>query len=223
MERVTKKFASIHWKGWWGDWIDVRFYLCSNLGVLKGKRVLDVACGMGVVSSEIPSWNEKHALEVDEESIKLAKQLNPGLKLRKESVLKKFPYSSNYFDVVICAHVIPGSDFSVRGDKARVRRKFISEVKRVLKRGGKLYLTTPNGHYYSKYLGNNSKLFREELEELLNGFEFSVREWNPFLPFPRFLPTRIMARIPGIMLYLERRMERKGSGKAFYVEALKKN
>ena len=99
----------------------------------------------------------------------------------------------------------------------------ISEIGRVLKKNGRLYLTTPNvGHGYYK---GKHKIDLRELKSLMNAsdsyFRFEVFGYNPF---PRLLIPRMLVRMPAIHKVLNYLKDRKfftDKGRTFYVEAIK--
>jgi SAM-dependent methyltransferase len=214
---VKRKFASANAR-WWGDHLDVRFFLARRLQEFEGKKILDVGCGPGVLLSELPGSNEKFGVDSDAGLARSAKKLNPKAVVKRASMYR-LPFPKNFFDVVVMANVVPGADFLVPPKhRSALQKKALSEVARVLKRDGVLFLTTPNNSYYK-----TNKLSFNELDALLKPlFEFEIKGWNPFPKFPFFLPARVLARVPGWFSFLAR-LCLKGffakSSKFFYVEA----
>jgi ubiquinone/menaquinone biosynthesis C-methylase UbiE len=196
--------------GWWGDHVDVRFYVYKRLQQLRGKRVLDIACGGGILLTALDASNEAHGLELDHSKAAAARKLTKA-KIVEGSMLK-LPYKNGYFDVVVLTNVLPGFDFA---GTEKERHKAVAEAKRVLRKGGTLLLTTPNAEWY-----RTEKADEADLEPLLEGTAYKVRGWNPF---PRWLPTRLLALVPGMMNWLEKDMlnNEPNGRKSFYVEAVK--
>ncbi len=217
---IKKKFVSVP-SSWWGDHLDVRFFLAKRLQSVNGKKILDVGCGPGVLLSEIPDSNEKFGVEPDAASMQAARKLNPKASISKASMYS-LPFPKGFFDVVVMANVVPGADFTVPpNQRKQLQKKAFAEVVRVLKRGGKLFLSTPNNARYK-----SNKLFYGELDALLKPFfEYEIRGWNPFPKYPFFPPARLLVRVPGWFSLLAW-MCGKGffakSSKFFYVEAVLK-
>lgn len=219
--KIKSKWMKYAPEQWWGDHIDVRFYLISKLKAIVNKRILDVGCNAGILLSEIPENNEKHGIDIDVNLVKKAKSLNKRANLILASMFY-LPYKDNSFDVVICAHVVPYADFSVpEGKEKELQNKMIREVHRVLKKDGMLLLTTPNKAYYKA----PTKMSYEDLKKLLEPyFDFKIFGWNPFPSFPYFLPTRVLMKIPRILQILGFLMDKKillRKSKSFFIVAKK--
>ncbi|HQI74540.1 MAG TPA: hypothetical protein PLY37_01620 [Candidatus Pacearchaeota archaeon] len=45
-------------KYFWGDWIDIRYYLCDQLSEFKNKKILDISCQTGVVIKCLDASNQ---------------------------------------------------------------------------------------------------------------------------------------------------------------------
>ena len=217
--KVKQKF-DVDSDAWWGDHVDVRFFLLKRLRKLASKRVLFVGCNCGVLLSEVENNVDAYGFDIDKDYAKHAKKLASGSKVRVASMYK-LPYKANFFDAVVWANVVPGSDFEEPEKKrVKLRKLAMRETLRVLKKGGRLYLTTPNQVRY-----HSNKLNREELENLVAAYrKKELRVWNPFPDYPHFVPSRLLARLPGWFWLLELLMKWRvleGRGKAFYVEAIK--
>mgnify|MGYP001585638460 FL=1 len=94
--------------------------------------VLDVGCNEGSLMSLYAHKNKAVGLELSKESAVKAKK--KGFDVKVGSVYK-IPFKENIFDVVHMSEII---EHVLDTDKA------ISEVYRVLKKNGKLIITTPN-------------------------------------------------------------------------------
>ncbi|CDI06464.1 class I SAM-dependent methyltransferase [Candidatus Nitrosotenuis uzonensis] len=181
-QRIKQKMLSVGVKRYWGDDYDVRFYLISKLKHIKNKRVLDLGGGIGAVSSELDASNLIVNLDLAIDDLKICKNSNGYLELICSSMLE-LPFQNNEFDVIICAHVIEeikNVDLNKKNTKTNknineypsVMNAF-SEMNRILKNGGILYLTTPNNSYY--------KTTKFTFEELKHALENSFSKFSIFL------------------------------------------
>ena len=244
LRRIKQKWMALAPQQWWGDSIDVRFYLITQLRRLHGQTVLDVGCSVGMILSEIDSSNRKYGFDIHYGILTKAQKLNPDAHFAACSALDYFPYQPDSFDVVIMSHVIPYYDyrvpFSLLPKHAQIANVF-AEIHRILKPKGKLLLTTPNGEHFCYQQAE--KIRFAELQHVLARFrQVRIYGWNPLPPFvfflphgwqqripPQyhrylFLPSPVLARIPGIMNVLRYVMTKKGllkTAKAFYVECEK--
>ena len=226
---------------WWGDSLDVRFHLARELRKLQGYAILDIGCGAGILLSEVNTTNHRYGMDVAMNPLQAASTLDDGAGWVCSSMCA-LPFNNASFDVVVAAHVVPAADFAVPdGEARRWQRCMMGEIRRVLKEGGRLLLTTPNGEYWAYQKA--SKLNYDELLHLLTpDFSVTIRGYNPLPPFPFFLPPRLMgwvprwawrylfipspllAWVPGIdslLRWLMGAIRLRRVSKAFYVEARK--
>lgn len=105
----------------------------------SGEVVLDVGCGDGVVGDFLQKSAEVKVVGIDisEEAVKKANKR--GIDARIFSSEQKFPFSDNSFDKVFW-----GDNIEHLFDPGITVR----EIKRVLKKGGKLILSCPNMGYW---------------------------------------------------------------------------
>ncbi len=102
---------------------------------LKGKKFLDVGCGLGFFASRAGELGAKvYGIDIGEKLVKKSKQRYPDGKFSVASAVE-LPYRDNTFDLVLCTEVI---------EHVNNQNKVISEIFRVLKKDGYLVLTTPN-------------------------------------------------------------------------------
>lgn len=95
--------------------------------------VLDIGTGSGDIASQLAKYAKKVTSVdiVDERKIKTGY----NFKLAKD---EKLPFKDNTFDVVITNHVV---------EHTPDQKKHLTEVLRVLKPGGYVYLATPNKYW----------------------------------------------------------------------------
>jgi len=134
--------------------------------LIKGKVVLDAACGEGYGSDILANYAEKiYGMDIDEETINHAenKYIKSNLQFLKGSIAK-LPFVDGYFDVVVSFETIEhvGED---------IQKLFLNEVKRVLKEDGILVISTPNKKVYTdKRDYQNPFHIREFYKEEFHGF-----------------------------------------------------
>jgi 2-polyprenyl-3-methyl-5-hydroxy-6-metoxy-1,4-benzoquinol methylase len=103
--------------------------------VRAGSRVLDVGCGEGRFATALAAaWARVTGLDVAEEPLRRARAQHPELELLRVEVAGPWPLGDSSFDVVWAGEVIEHV-----GDTAA----WLSEVRRVLRSGGSLLLSTP--------------------------------------------------------------------------------
>lgn len=118
-------------------------------GSLEDKRILNIGCYNG--------WFEKIAfkkgcsevvgIDIDENNLQKANSQvrNRKAKFLKASALDLSQFNENYFDLVTMFDVL---EHLPRGSEV----KCLAEIKRVLKKGGSLVISTPNDALFSKLL-----------------------------------------------------------------------
>jgi ubiquinone/menaquinone biosynthesis C-methylase UbiE len=98
-------------------------------------KILDIGSGNGRHLSIRSRDCEVYGCDISEKLIAKAKQHNKNVEIRKIQTAANLPYPDNYFDAVICIAVIHHIV-----DKNE-REMAISEIKRVVKPGGKILIT----------------------------------------------------------------------------------
>ncbi len=123
-----------------------RYALCSDR--VGGLRVLDVACGVGYGSNLLAEVAaEVVGLDIDSAVIRRASK-----KYRRENLkfvtgdCANMPFEAESFDVVVANEMI---------EHIEDQHGFLAEVKRVLKAGGTLLISTPNKPIYNRYKSPN--------------------------------------------------------------------
>ena len=111
---------------------------------VKGKRVLDAACGEGYGSRLMKDWGASEVIGIDisEEGIEKAKKLfsEDNLHFLVHAV-EMLPFSNDSFDLVISLETIEHLDKP---------EAFLKEITRVLKPGGTVIMSCPNDAYYAR-------------------------------------------------------------------------
>jgi len=103
------------------------------------KNCLEVGSASGYLISEIAMKHpgvKFHAIDAYDKAIKFAKKYYPQINFIKAEA-EKLPFRKNQFDIVLCYETI---------EHVRDPQKAILEMKRVLKKGGKLILAMDSGN-----------------------------------------------------------------------------
>lgn len=138
--------------------------------IVKGKSVLDLACGDGY-GSFIIAENAKYVLGIDisQETIDSAskKYIKENLTFQQGSA-DQIPIKDGQFDVVI-------SFETVEHLPSLVQKKFLQEIRRVLRPDGILIMSTPDKKLYSDARNYCNKFhikefYRDEFEQFLKQF-----------------------------------------------------
>ncbi|HDS0949464.1 TPA: methyltransferase domain-containing protein [Stenotrophomonas maltophilia] len=151
-----------------------RYHFASRF--CQGKRVLDVACGEGY-GSRILSNAASSVVGVDISADAVAhaqgKYASGSLEFVEASAAS-LPLPDDSFDVVVSFETIEHHD---------QHEEMLSEIRRVLRPGGLLVLSSPNKQYYSIEPGYSNpyhvkELFREELLALAGRYFSAVQVYS---------------------------------------------
>lgn len=139
-----------------------------------GQRVLDVGCGEGAFAAELAGAGaEVVGLDVAEEPLRRARARHPGLDLRLLAGEGRWDLPDSSFDLVWAGEVI---------EHVLDTAGWLSELRRVLRSGGELVLSTPT-------LGR-----RELLRAALSGRAFAER-FDPLADHLRFYSDPTLRRL----------------------------
>ena len=110
----------------------------------RGKVVLDAACGSGygtAILAEVAS--HVYGIDISEDAVKLCKKT-----FRKKNIsfqtasIGELPWPDHFFDVIVSFETIEHVSKSIQ-------KKFISEIRRLLKPDGTLVISSPDKQYYT--------------------------------------------------------------------------
>jgi len=113
----------------------------------KNKVVLDVGCGFGTLLIYALRKGAKTAygIEISEEDLKTAKKYIKDEKIKLfQGSATNLPFEDNFFDTVVNTEVLEHIPIDTEN-------MMFSEISRVLKKDGVVYLTTPYDSFWSKY------------------------------------------------------------------------
>jgi len=132
---------------------------------LKNSMVLDVGCAGGIVTKELSNYVERIiGIDIDENSIKIANRDNSGKNITfLVADATSLPIEDESIDIVIGNHIYP---------YIQKQKKFIKEIKRVLKANGFCYFAGVN--IRSSWFTNecHKTLNYWSLQKLVRDFEF---------------------------------------------------
>lgn len=164
--------------------------MLSNTPTKKSKsapKILNIGAGIGDDLKIINKFGEVYVVDIDKRAIKLVPK-----KLcyeKKVGDACKLPYKDNTFDMVLLYDVL---------EHIKNHKKAISEIHRVLKKGGFFLFAVPAFQsIYSKHdvaLGHERRYSKKQLKKLLRKFnKVQLNYWNGFL-FPGVAIFRIIKR-----------------------------
>lgn len=97
----------------------------------KDQKFLDIGCGDGVLLSLIKK-GKLYGVDLDQDSLNFASTKIQAKLIKAKA--EKLPFKNNFFDVVIATEII---------EHLSRPQLMLQEIKRVLKPGGKIIITTP--------------------------------------------------------------------------------
>jgi len=103
----------------------------------KGENILDIGCGTGLMSKELKKRNYNiYGADISEEALKKYNKIGNGEIADFE---KKFPFKSSFFNNIFASEVI---------EHIHNVENFLYELKRICKKNGKIYISTPNSNFW---------------------------------------------------------------------------
>jgi SAM-dependent methyltransferase len=121
------------------------------------KAVLDVACGEGYGTAILaPKTSKTVGVDISTDVIRFANKKYSECKRASFKVgdIAHLPFSADSFDVVVCFETIEHLDEP---------QQAISELRRVLRQGGALLISTPNKSEYSDRFEYNNPFHKREM------------------------------------------------------------
>ena len=131
------KRGAYHWQQvsrnpfWFNAYVMARYQQVVRVIPRRSKRVLDIGCGDGVLLSLI-GGGRLYGVDLDQTSLDYA-ATRVKAKLVKAAA-ENLPFKANFFDLVIATEII---------EHLAKPELMLAEIKRVLKLGGRVILTTP--------------------------------------------------------------------------------
>ena len=155
--------------------------------LVKGKLVLDAACGDGYGSSILAETAEKvYGLDLDVDVVKTANQKYGKNHLEYVAgSVASLPFQDAMFDVVISFETIEHVD-------KETQEKFLEEIKRVLKPDGIMIMSTPNKAIYTDLVKGENKFHVKE---------FYAQEFVTFIE-RKFANVEYICQYPSVGYFL---------------------
>jgi SAM-dependent methyltransferase len=140
--------------------------------VRAGERVLDLGCGDGDFTAALAATgNDAVGADVAEAARARARARHPELEFVRIEPHGPFPFADGEFDVVWASEVM---------EHVADTERWVNEVRRVLRSGGKLLVTTPNAGALRRLLappdprGQHLRFYtRRSLRDLLKDMGFT--------------------------------------------------
>lgn len=114
---------------------DIKKFIANNISRLnKGNIILDAGCDTGYLSGQFTSRYKVTGVDKNYDAIKECRRNYPEAQYEVAD-LQALPFKDNFFDAIILNMVI---------EHMRELNELLSELHRVLKKGGIMVITTPN-------------------------------------------------------------------------------
>lgn len=120
----------------------------------QGSNILDIGCGNGKVSSFLYEAGHKvTGVDINKNAIEKNKQENPAINYYYADITEKIPFPDNTFDVITISYVF------VSIVDVDLVRYAVSEIRRVLKKGGYIWLCEAiySNEYMERYVDGKNK------------------------------------------------------------------
>jgi len=137
-DKYQERSAHYHWRQigrnlfWFNAYVAARYQQVARLIPRKSKqKILDIGCGDGVLLSLI-AGGEKYGLDLDQDGLDYAQCKVKGKFICGSA--EALPFGKNFFDVVMATEIIEHLEHPAL---------MLGEIKRVLKPGGRVIITTP--------------------------------------------------------------------------------
>lgn len=164
-----------------------RYQFAARL--VHGKDVLDAACGEGYGSSLLSrEARSVTGLDLDGAAVERAREKYGSESLSfREGSIRSLPFPDGSFDVVVSYETIEHVDGEIQAD-------FLGEIRRVLRAGGLLIMSTPNKAVYTD---------RVKGENPYHVKEFYVQEYETFLR-GYFKNVELLCQYPHVGYFISR-------------------
>ena len=190
-DSLLERFNQIEKLHWW--WEGRRALISLLLAEDKPKKILDIGCGTGetltFLKSEFPN-SELFGVDLSESAIKYSK--SRGHKQIYKASATSLPFKDDTFNIVLLLDVL---------EHIKDHQKAVNEAKRVLKKKGKIIITSPGLSFiWSKFdenQGHQRRYTRREIRALAQKAKLNVNfiSYFNFLLSPLIISVRLLSRI----------------------------
>jgi SAM-dependent methyltransferase len=197
-DKLLEKFEAVEARHWWweGRRKLVADFLNNFIRNNSSPAILDVGCGTGETMSFIKrNWPKSRVWGVDKSRTAIKYATYRGHKTVKLADARKLPFDPKKFDAVLALDVL---------EHIKNSKKVMLEMKRVLKPGGKILITSPALKFiWSQHdlgQGHVTRFNKDEIKKLAyeTGLKVEqVRYFNFILSGPIIL-VRVLSQVPGL-------------------------
>lgn len=157
-------------------------------GLVQGKKVLDIACGEGYGANLLAARaSQVTGVDINANVIEQAK-----IHYKKNNLefltgtVDKIPSENSSFDVVVCFETI---------EHVSQHDIVLREIKRVLNRGGLLFISTPDKKNYTDKPGSVNphhvkELYTEEFKALLGNYFSNIQLFDQQISFSSVISSK---------------------------------
>ncbi len=163
-----------------------RFELIQRYAWLKGARILDVGCGLGLYVRQFRSHSpDVWGVDIDADKVAEASRNLPNI---RQAPAEALPFADGSFDVLLLHEVLEHVDDD---------RRAVAEAHRVLRAGGRMVIYAPNRWYPFE----------------THGAYWGGRYHYGNIPLVNYLPSRLRDRFcPHVRAYTRRSLRRLFAG-----------
>ncbi len=142
----------------------------------EGKKILDIGCSHGWFEEFVgEKAKEVIGIDLNKKDLESArKEVNKkNVEFRKNSVLDLKEFKENYFDIIVMFDVIEHIP-------KNTEKKALEEIKRVLKKNGKLLITTPannfSNFFYPAWYFGHRHYSKKQMKNIFKNSEFKIEK-----------------------------------------------
>ncbi|MBU4338251.1 class I SAM-dependent methyltransferase [Patescibacteria group bacterium] len=145
---------SFFWKLGYGNFSKIYFDntfkpIAKYDHAIKNLNILDAGCAYGLMLERFSSSFHKFGIDVSQYAIDIAQKRLPEANFKTGNIEERLPYEENFFDIVLANDLLEHLENPMMA---------LKNIYRVLKKGGILYITTPN-------LNNTRKIILKYADE----------------------------------------------------------